>query len=170
MFWLRITKYNPQFRNEKGPYMKDEWTSYSEIGNAFDGKIVTFQDYIKIEDAYVYAVTSFMHCLHISELKVVDLEHKFNRFDKNYSEQMIKTLKALKSNQIISGSIADIIRLILRENTWCKLEGIGLAVDFGHEYYMYIGSEKKCEDQIKAIEKKGLFVEPSESPYLDEIE
>ena len=27
----RVTKYNPAYRNEKGWYMKDDWTDYSEV-------------------------------------------------------------------------------------------------------------------------------------------
>ena len=167
MFWLRITKYNPIYRNEEGHYKKDEWTSYSDIGTRYDDKLITFQDYIKFEDAYVYAVISFMHCIEISELKIVNLEKYSDDFDKNYSQQMIKTLNSIKNNQVMTTNIEDVIRLVLRENMWCKLEGMGLAIHFGYDYYMYIGSEKKCDQQIKEIEKRGLFVEPYESPYLD---
>jgi uncharacterized protein YydD (DUF2326 family) len=33
---LRTTKYNPEFRNDQGYYIKDEWTAVSDIGNIFD--------------------------------------------------------------------------------------------------------------------------------------
>lgn len=166
MHWLRITKYDPLVRNKEGHYTKNEWTSYSDIGKTYDGQLFTFEDYIKVEDAYVDAVHSFMDCVGISELKIVDLENKFDDFDSNYSEHMIAVLNAVENNQIISTATSDVIRLLLRENMWCKLEGEGLSVHFGYDYYMFIGSEKECNEQLDKIREEGLFVESFISPYL----
>ena len=30
----RVTKYNPQYRNRKGVYTKEEWTEVADIGNS----------------------------------------------------------------------------------------------------------------------------------------
>ena len=33
--YYRITKYNPEFRDEEGRYILDEWTSVTDIGKEF---------------------------------------------------------------------------------------------------------------------------------------
>ena len=171
MNWVQITKYNPIFRNSMGHYTKDEWTAYSDIGKKYNGKLFTFQDYIITEDAYVYAVKAFMDCEGVSALKVISLENKFDDFDEHYTENMIYVFDSIKNKQTIRAEdIPDVVRLLLRENIWCKLEEKRLAIHVAYDYYMFIGSEKKCDKQIKEIEKRDLFVEPYESPYLDEAE
>ncbi len=37
-FMWRVTKYNPTFRDENGTYIKDEWTSFSDIGKKVSRK------------------------------------------------------------------------------------------------------------------------------------
>ncbi len=40
-----------------------------------------------------------------------------------------------------------------------------MFIDFGHDYYMFIGSRSKCKDTLQKIKNSGLFVEDFESPY-----
>ena len=35
MHHIRITKYDPQFRDEQGGYLRDEWIGAGQIGDAF---------------------------------------------------------------------------------------------------------------------------------------
>ena len=57
----RVTKYNPQNRDRDGRYLGTEWTSYSDIGKCFDGKVLTEQEYLKAEDAFMSAAVSFLN-------------------------------------------------------------------------------------------------------------
>ncbi len=50
---IPITKYNPIYRNELGHYLKDEWTSISDIGTIYNGIEFTFDEYVKVENLYV---------------------------------------------------------------------------------------------------------------------
>ena len=70
----RVTKYNPDNRNSLGDYLIDEWTSFSDIGKKYEGKIFTMSDYIKTENNYIKAINNFMKCTSTVELKIVDLE------------------------------------------------------------------------------------------------
>lgn len=77
LFEYRVTKYNPQLRNARGIYLKsleEEWTSYSDVGKVFEGKKLTYQDYIAVEDSYIQAIILFMNCLQIDSLTVESLE------------------------------------------------------------------------------------------------
>lgn len=41
MHKYRITKYDPQYRDEQGIYIREDWTSYSDIGKTYNGKLLT---------------------------------------------------------------------------------------------------------------------------------
>ncbi len=171
MLSWRITKYNPQSRDSKGVCLvKDEWTSYSDIGKSYAGYEFTFEQYMQTENAYVEAIFTFMDCLHLNELRIANLErHDIPTESKFYSQAMLDLFELLKNGMCLSrDSINNQVRLVLRENVWCRLEGNGMFVHFGYDYYMYIGSEKLYSDSIAHIERAGLFVESYESPYLSQ--
>jgi hypothetical protein len=51
MNYVRITKYDPQNRDANGHYtLVDEWTSISDVGKSFQGKILTMEQYLAIEE------------------------------------------------------------------------------------------------------------------------
>lgn len=169
MFTWRITKYNPNYRDEFGKYRKDEWTSYSDIGKIFNGYKVTKSDYLSVEDAYVEAIAFFMNSVKVTSLTVKCLEKK-NKLEQAlevYPDEMITFFEALKEKDVLKISeIQYLARMVLREELWCKLENDEMFVHFGYDYYMYIGSFRLCKDSIEKIKKMGLFVEEYQSPYL----
>jgi len=169
MYCWRITKYNPKYRNEKGHYLKEEWTFFAQIGTTVEGKKVTFDEYVEIENKYIKAVLLIMECAQIESMQIVGLQ-KDKKLQKKWLEkQDIEIFNSLKNGQWVDRTIiSHIIRLILREKIWCKLESENMYIHFGWDYYMFIGSTKPCQSAIKAIEKNGLFVEPFESPYKEE--
>lgn len=189
---LRVTKYNPINRNEHGHYVVDEWTSVSDIGETFLDIPLTVDEYFRIESLYVDAVLEIMSCNGIEKLKVRDLENRWNRWNSrmtkksnkkmerflernpardriiNINRKLEKLSKKINNNQYLARSqISDVIRLNLREDTWCRLEYEDkMFVHFGYDYYMYIGSDKVCNKSIDTIRESGLFVEDFKSPYL----
>ena len=56
MFVFRVTKYNPAYRDRRGSYLRDEWTSGDNIGRVFTGEVLTPDAYQRVED--VYAATT----------------------------------------------------------------------------------------------------------------
>jgi intein/homing endonuclease len=166
----RITKYNPTFRDIYGSYQKNEWTSISDIGETFDGKRLTTEDYIRTENLYIDAIIDFLKELEISGLKIDGLEKNKVVIEPNnlYTYEMTILFEAVKNQQFLSiKQVECISRLILREQLWAKLSyRQTIFVHFGYDFYMYIGCEHEYKDVIKKIEKTGLFVEPFESPYI----
>ena len=168
MFGWRITKYNPQFRDDRGAYLKDEWTCYSEIGRKFEGKEFTLEEYLKTENAYIQAVLLFMEDLSIDSLRISLLVKNGKIRKKVITDDKIELINNTYVNK---ERIAYIIQLILRNKIGCKFEINDMYVHFGWDFYMYIGSIKKPSGStIKEIEKMGLFVEEFESPYLNQEE
>src|SRR5438876_10123615 len=74
MFGWRITKYDPAYRNAAGAYLKDEWTSVSDIGKSFDGKALTVEEYRSVENAYVSTALRFLSEANLNCLNVTSLE------------------------------------------------------------------------------------------------
>ena len=170
MFSWRITKYNPCNRDINGIYtIKDEWTSYSDIGTLREEKIFTYEDYKKIEDAYVASILMIMECNAVEKLKIVGLEKRGPLISDSYmSENMKKIYDKVRDDIYCSkDTINTLARLVLREKLWCKLEASSMFVHFGYDYYMYIGSAQMCEKEIQKIQELGLYVEEQDSPYSD---
>jgi len=169
MYYLRITKYNPKYRNSNDIYPGEEWASFSDIGNRFHDIELTFDTYSAIEDSYVDGVISIMNELDIKELKLTELEKYYydKQFD-NSNGNMKIIYDSIKEDMHISiDKIGLLIKLILREMIWGKLVSNNLFVHFGYDYYMYIGSSIPILKSKELIEKSGLFVENIKSPYLN---
>jgi hypothetical protein len=156
MYYWRITKYNPLYRDRQGSYLMDEWTCYSDIGKSFKGKEFTIQEYLRTEESYIKAVMLFMSFMKLVSLRIRFLEHDGLRI-KKYNDD---GKKEIINNEYVQGNdLKRIIRLILRNVIWCRLEAEGMSLYFSHDLYMYITSVNPCNSVIAEIEKNGLFVE-----------
>lgn len=157
----RITKYNPEFRDENGFYKKDEWTSISDIGKKFNKIILTKEEYKKTENNYIDAIYEILREKNIKKIKVYDLEiNKKNLSELSADEKDI--IKEINNDKYLDLKKSEkIIRLVLREMLWCKFcsELKDIKIEFGYDYYMYVECSKIKESTINIINKKGLFVE-----------
>lgn len=173
MFSYRITKYNPQHRTSTGAYIRNEWTSISDIGHLFEREKITYKKYKRVEDAYIGAILRFMDFLQQKTLYVTALEKNSETLIENsrYSKIMNEIYTRMSIGiQVNCLEIDGAARLALREKLWCKLECENMFVHFGYDYYMFIGSAKPLTDtMISAIEKTGLFFEEFESPYHEDM-
>jgi len=154
----RITKFDPAKRDEKGAYLLDEWTAFTDIGKEFAGGCLEEVEYLKVESAYLRAVESFLKEAGLPEL-----------FLKGVERGRAKRLPAfVEEGRLLSvEQCAAFSRLALREVAWGRLVVPGRAyVHFGWDYYMYIGVPVACPSSVEAAERSGLFVEPFRSPYL----
>ncbi len=160
MYTYRITKYNPKFRNAKGSYLRDVWTQFSDIGEKFNGKTLTKKEYIKVENAYVVTLQSFLDESGILSMKAIRVENSKNI---KYKGQLIKKNKVYKVEDL-----GELFRLILDGKFWCKFKNKdGSYVDFGWDFYTYIGIPKYCKKSIELAKKQKLYVEKFPEPILD---
>lgn len=77
MHKYRISKYNPEFRNDKGIYLKDDWTSYCDIGKIYE-KVFTKEDYLNVESKYCDVISEILGQNKIEEMMLQDLECDFS--------------------------------------------------------------------------------------------
>jgi hypothetical protein len=154
VFQFRVTKYNPSHRNSAGSYLRDEWTSFSDIGQSFTGVLFTEREYQRVENAYATVAVAFMQEAGVSFLTVTGLENH-------------ACLPLPFSDGAVLGptEIDSVVRQLLRAQFWCRLESIGGFIHVGYDYYMYLGVSALCPNAEAMACKMGLFVVPFKSPY-----
>ncbi len=149
----RVTKYDPALRDSTGAYTKQEWTMFTDVGRSFLGVVLTESEYRRVEDAYVQAALAFLTEGGLAELTIEGLENRQNKLE--FSEGSILPLSR----------VGDVIRRLLRDEFWCRLEGNGGFVHIGWDYYMYVGVAHPCPSAQKLAGDVGLYVEEFKSPY-----
>jgi hypothetical protein len=152
----RITKYNPALRDERGAYTKNEWISYKQIGESFDGVILTHNEYKRVAQAYVTAAFAFLKEGGVTSFRVEGLEIRSTQL--SFAEGSVLTLE----------QVGDIIDGLLREEFWCRLQGAGGFVHIGWDHYMFVGVPHACPSAEARAVELGLFVEEFRSPYHGE--
>ena len=172
----RVTKYNPNLRNEDGYYtLIEDWIGPSQIGETINGKEFTLDEYLQVEAAYINSVIKFMEDSNVDSLRILQLE--CNRLEEEkisplYEKEFEKLI--LKEDAVLNqDEIRLICKMVLRNFLWCNLYSKDrFFVHFGWDYYMYIGSDVDCLKAINFATNNGLFVERYTSPYFiaeDEI-
>jgi hypothetical protein len=156
MFEFRVTKYDPAHRNSVGSYTRDDWTSVGDIGRPFSGSVLTQSEYQRVEDAYAVVAVAFLQEAGSPNLSVAGLENQKNA-------QILFADGASLSLE----EIGLVIRRVLREEFWCRLEGVAAFVHLGYDYYMYVGVPQPCPAAEALAQRLGLFVEPIHSPYSE---
>ena len=169
---LRITKYNPIYRNALGHYKKDEWTSSSDIGKNFEDGMLMEEEYLRVESNYWQAYEQLLQQCAVPFMTVRDLSiHYFYKYKRcpsltKNSLFLFENIMHVKENERISGyTLECLFKLALREGLWCRLQGPNSSyIHFGYDYYTYWGSCIDCDYSF--IKKLGLFPEEYESPHM----
>lgn len=158
MHEYRVTKYTPAFRDHSGAYTKVEWTMFRQIGQTFSGVLLTSDEYERVEEAYIQAALSFIRESGLLSMRVAGLENRRKQ-----------PLDFQNDSVLPLDRIGDIVRRILREDFWCRLEGSDSFIHFGWDYYMYIGVPHPCPTvEARAVEL-GLYVEEFASPTRESV-
>ncbi|MCB2377644.1 hypothetical protein LGH70_08625 [Hymenobacter sp. BT635] len=170
MVTYRITKFDPAKRDKAGAYTDHaEWTSISDIGKSKYGS-PTYEEYEKVEMAYVAAITIVLAVNNIQSLSIDSLGLYTSRADfesfktserlRNLAVAFDRDMAGLKEGQAVPVTQIDqLIRLRLREIIWMDLIAPQVKVEFGYDYYMYVTCGELPAAAIKQIEETGLFVE-----------
>lgn len=148
---FRLSKYDPKNRID-GLYLVSEWTSIHDIGKQFDAGVLSYDQYKKVEQAYI-------NCC-ITLFKKTGIKHLYIK-SPEYYESRIRFPKSLDSES----DIRNVIMYCLQEKCWAKLEAEGFFIHFGYDYYLYIGTELNISLVEQVARQYGLFCEIFLSPY-----
>lgn len=73
MIEFRMSKYDPKYR-KNGIYSEDEWTSISDIGGVFNGKVFTQSEYLKIDGRYIACIAEIIRANIVANCLIDSLE------------------------------------------------------------------------------------------------
>lgn len=158
MHQYRVTKYDPQYR-VGGVYTRDEWTSVSDVGNIYDGKTFTMAEYEQAERQHV----DFLCTL-------AERDHAFPLTIRAYEQPDDSEHPSLEGHLVTRAALPALLRDILREECWCRLEGKDFFIHFGYEYYLYVGCSFTQEGITQLAREHSLFADPMVSPYHPDAE
>lgn len=170
---LRITKYDPASRDSEGRYLKQTWTSISDIGHWFDGKVLTVEDYLHVEQLYVDTVIKLANILGVNAFRICSLEKSEEYIESGdwssiHSKEMRRVFdKIMEGLYVPLNDIEHVCKLVLREQLWCKLENDKMLIHFGYDYYMYIAYQHNDSEFVRKTIPAELYVEQMESPYME---
>jgi hypothetical protein len=156
---FRITKYDPHLRDERGRFLKDDWTSVSDVGRTFLGAELSLERYKTVELAYISVVQHFLEEAEVDFLQARGVEN-------HRSADGVPQEGSLVRHE----SIPAVVGAMLREEFWCRLESTHAFVHVGYDYYMYVGVSHECQNSVKFAQEQGLFVESFVSPHHLEVE
>lgn len=150
----RISKFKPIDQTTSINYVND-WTSISDVGNVYSGKIFTINQYKQIEKNYIDFYIEILETLSIETLKIECLEDPYN-------------LKRWKNNQQINYyEMKLFFQDCLREKCWGKLKyKKTFFIHFGYDYYTYLGTKLDFYIVDSIANKYNLYCEKIISPYL----
>ncbi|WNS43282.1 hypothetical protein [Paenibacillus sp. MMS20-IR301] len=175
-YW-QISKYKEIELPLYGQGAIPSWTSVSDIGKEINGKVLTVNEYLTVEDLYIQAIKIFMMYSNISTLIIEQLEKPFdiNVIKEKNSRKGINDSNSnvlydfyqLVTEGMVVGihEIEYISRLALRENLWAQLQSESMFLRFDYDYYMDIGSTEVCEEVITKIRELGLTINQWDEPY-----
>ena len=133
---FRISKYNPSFRVD-GVFLNDEWTDYSDVGKVFKGKVFTEIQYLEIEKKYIDCIITLLKMVNVRQVDIVGGENM----------EMTRWKDVLFIN---IDNLEELIRDILRNKCWCRIEGKKCYVHFGFDF---IGAVSSMEELMAKYEE-----------------
>lgn len=167
----RITKYNPKYRDENGYYTKEEWTSYADIGEIYEGKSFVKEEYLRVEKMYIVTIMYILKQENVKKMimkacekySIKDTRKYLRKHGLNLSKSDELFLKGIRDGkQIAFGELKRALRLLLRDGFWCILYDpeTGCRVQTGYDYYAYMACHSIAPELIHKVEKLGMFIEP----------
>lgn len=165
MYYYEISKYGKESMNEHHLYT--DWLAMSDIGRTFQGKVLTKEEYMRVETNYIRAIYLILNYHVLEELEVRNVRKSFSSYKKFLSLQ--KNFKELYTKEILSmydevpllskanlSEIGLICRLQLREDIGCRLfYPRRLKIFIGYDFIMGITSSRPLEPIIPQILDNG---------------
>jgi hypothetical protein len=157
---FEVMKYNPKNRDSEGLYIVDEWIDCEEIGNTFNGKVFTVEEYIKTENQYIAAIKFLFNYYNCEKINLTDMEFfSIDKLNILKKEELMPFYNGIIERKIILFSEIEITTKMILRGMFnavfqCKSNN-GIKVEFGYDFYMSFTSFEKDKEEItKHIENK----------------
>ena len=145
-----IVKYKPEYYDENGVYQKEEWTNYSDIGEMYEGRIVTMADYLDVENRFIDITRAILEAAGCSYITLGYVEA---RRRKGLKEGMRVRVQEIDS----------FLRLALRGKAYIVFinRSKGVQFDFSNDVlYMHLNCPIPDNELRTIVESRGLYLDP----------
>ena len=155
-----IVKYEPQYYDENGVYQKDEWTCFGDIGKEYEGKVVTMEDYLDVENRFIDIARTILEtagCTYIT-LGYIEVLGK-----RRPIEAMRRRMGLKEGMRIRVEKIDSYLRLALRGEAFIVFINTkkGIQFDFSDDVlYMHLYCRIPEEELRTIVETRGLHLNP----------
>lgn len=93
-----ISKYNPEFRDEKGYYTKDEWLGFFDVGKEVNGEVLTIEQYLMAEKKYIEAAKLFFQLHECRQVVLENVEKlDYSPYTLKDKDELIKYYNAIRN-------------------------------------------------------------------------
>jgi hypothetical protein len=152
-YYWRLSRYEPELRARDTPW--ESWIDVSDIGESFNGIVLTEEEYLRVENTYIAALLRFALDVSATTFNMVHLgEDQEGGF-------------ALDADQVVVRSdLAPIIRGNLRGQIGCALKSTDgrLQIGFGYDLYVYVAASSACEQAVAEAIRDGLWIDTDVPP------
>ena len=148
-FHCHLIKYDP-VQAISGGYDDGSWTAMSDIGQVFDGTVLTMDSYLSVEQA------------HLDVVRMMAVESRATRFYVEVDPMSPLTLDGLLEQ------VRSALREEERSGYWWNSQELDFYVIIGDDYHLYVGSHVVCVQGVNLALDAGLHprVDEGPSPYL----
>lgn len=170
MEWHEIVKYKPENYDSEGRYTVDEWTSISDVGKTYNGKTLTFDEYLATEQKYVDAIRNIViesgcKCLIVRYIELYKSYTIKQIKSRPYKEdpEIIKLVRTLDmGKRIYLDTLDKVIRMALREYMYVILSSNehSLLIESGYDYYMKVCCAIDDPVLRKIVSEARLYLDP----------
>jgi hypothetical protein len=167
-----VTKYEinkfPPSLFKHGRFLREDWTACTDIGQATHRGTLDKQEYLRVEDLYVAAVTTLSRAVEPDLLQVHDVEFWDTANDHLANLGLADVLDgsvAPAEGESVAGAVLDnLVRRCLREVAWLELSvSPKLLVHFGYDMRLIVASSIPLVGPLDQIRSSGLFVYDSDA-------
>lgn len=169
MYEYRITKYNPKLRRLDGSYsIQNEWTSVYDCQDTETMK----DEYLRVERLYIQTLVEILNFQTDDTFQIDDIEVHTNSINStvlshDLKDHFLKFSKLTQQTTILSlAEFSIVVKLILRELMWARLQYKESFIHFGYDFYCYVGLQFPiAKSLIDKYHKLGIYIEKFDSPY-----
>ena len=166
-----IVKYSPDMYNEEGICVVEDWISCTDIGDTFNGKVLTFEHYLQVEDAFVAIfkeVLTQTGCRYITlfsfnPIRTIRVPRYFCQELRNSTKSILSELGAIKSgSRYTIEKAALLFRLSLRNLLDCFFinRDKGIQFDVGYDYYIHLYTRLESSKLERIVSSNHLYLNP----------